>query len=150
MLELRQDGTSRAGLRDGPADALLSVRKGGDNVAYLPGLFGKRVGESRAGGNATPISSPPEVSIAATDTEFVCNSFGMRDSYLFFLRVKISDREMRALLDSGSSRTFLGPESIQLVKDLGFRFRPARDRRVTTATNQTTRVRGGGGDPRGS
>ncbi|XP_039306052.1 uncharacterized protein LOC120357967 [Solenopsis invicta] len=74
--------------------------------------------------------------------DFVCNSFGARESSLSFIRVKISGNEIRALLDSGSSRTFLGPAAIELVQSLGYRFRRARDRRVTTATSQTTRVRG--------
>ncbi|XP_036146753.1 uncharacterized protein LOC118646913 [Monomorium pharaonis] len=97
---------------------------------------------SRPGGGPTPAPIGPENAVATIQTDYVYNSFGVRDSYLSFLNVEILGHGVRALLDSGSSRTILGAETIDLVKRLGFRFRPAADRRVTTATGQTTRVRG--------
>ncbi|XP_070155191.1 uncharacterized protein [Polyergus mexicanus] len=70
-------------------------------------------------------------------------AFGCRDeSSLLFLRVGILGKEVLALLDSGSSRTFLGPSTVDLVKELELRFRSSDGKRVTTATGQTTRIKG--------
>jgi len=116
--------------------------EGGSNAAYVPGVYGKRVRESREGGSPTP-DSPPPMETMSSNNDFVYSAFGSRDfSSLLFLRVRVADCEIRALVDSGSSRTFLGEEAGELIKRTGFRFRAATGRRVTTATNQTTRVRG--------
>ncbi|XP_011701743.1 PREDICTED: uncharacterized protein LOC105458270 [Wasmannia auropunctata] len=142
MLELRRGRTFRAGMQGKAAYALLPMREGGSYVAHVPELYGKRVKESKAGGNSTPSPKPPQREVAS-GREVAYSAFGPNcSSSLLFLRVTMSGRELRALVDSGSSRTFLGSEAVDLLKGAGFSFRSGSGPRVTTATNQTTRVRG--------
>ncbi|KAL6421183.1 hypothetical protein ACFW04_013736 [Cataglyphis niger] len=63
-------------------------------------------------------------------------------SSLLFLRVEILGSEILALLDSGSSRTFMGPSTVELVERLWGQFRGSDGKRVTTTTGQTTLIKG--------
>jgi len=99
--------------------------------------------ESREEGGPTPVLASSRNFVVTTSYDFAYSAFGLREpSFLLFLCVRISGCEVRALVDSGSNRTFLGPEAVDCVKRLGFRFRAAAGRQVTTAMNQTTRVKG--------
>ncbi|KAL6419699.1 hypothetical protein ACFW04_011264 [Cataglyphis niger] len=125
------------------AHALLSLRSSGSNFAHMSGLFGKRVRESIDRGNPTPTPKISPFRVEQTQGEFSYSAFGGRDeSSLLFLRVEIFGNEILALLDSGLSRTFMGPSTVELVERLRGQFRGSDGKRVTTATGQTTRIKG--------
>ena len=109
----------------------------------MSGLFGKRLEESIKEGNSAPRNAqPPNVNISCC-REFSYSTFGCREkSSLSFLHVKIVGRNYLALIDSGSSRTFLGPEIVELLRELQMPFGSPEGKRVTTATGQTTRIKG--------
>jgi len=109
----------------------------------VSGLFGKRLEESIKEGNSAPRNAqPPNVNISCC-REFSYSTFGCREkSSLSFIRVKIVGRNYLALIDSGSSRTFLGPEIVELLRELQMPFGSPDGKRVTTATGQTTRIKG--------
>lgn len=53
-----------------------------------------------------------------------------------FVTLNVHQRPLRALVDSGSTRTFLGPEAIELVTDLDLPIITTRANRVMLATGQ--------------
>lgn len=104
-------------------------------------MFRKRIRELGKGEITTPANAFPDNLVVSVRSDFVSNLFEVRESYLSFIRVKMLGNEVCALLDTGSSRTFLGPVAIELVQSLKCWFCQAKDCRVTTATSQMTRVK---------
>lgn len=142
MLELRHHGASIARLRGRGARALLSLRTRGSNFAKLSGLFGKRIKESEKEGITTPISERP-LRVISWYREFSYGAFDSRQgSQLSFLRVQILDRDWLALLDSGSSRTFIGPTVLESLNQSRISIPRSTGGRVITATGQSTKIRG--------
>ncbi|KAK2575323.1 hypothetical protein KPH14_000816 [Odynerus spinipes] len=60
---------------------------------------------------------------------------------LLFLTIFIEGRPIRALIDTGASRTFLGPSAVGIVRELGISIETARPIRVRTATGQQVHSR---------
>src|SRR5436190_161936 len=120
------------------------MRTNGGHTKELSGLYGKRVEGPITKGEPAPTSSITSSSVVSVNSrEFSYSTFGCRDvPSLLFIRVKILSDEIIALLDSGSSRTFLGPAIVERLKELKLSFGNSDGRRVTTATGQTTRIRG--------
>lgn len=58
-----------------------------------------------------------------------------------YLEVKILDREVRGLLDSGASRTFLGDKGWEIVKSMGFNIQPTNEK-VIVANGAECEVKG--------
>ncbi|KAL6417039.1 hypothetical protein ACFW04_014747 [Cataglyphis niger] len=86
------------------------------------------------GGNSTP--TPKKSPLVQNQCEFSYSAFGDRDeSSLLFLRVEIMGNEIVALLDSRSSRTFLGLSAVDLIKMLHLQFKGSDGKRVTTANS---------------
>jgi hypothetical protein len=145
MLELPRDGTFRESLYGTAATALLSVWTRGSNGAHVPQLLGKRIEESRERG--PPTLNPPNpanmLSRSAVEKAFVYSALRPEDTpALRYISVSVANRKVEALLDTGSSRTYVGPDLVNYIKNTGFSFRATADRRVTTATGQNARVRG--------
>lgn len=108
----------------------------------MPGLFGKRIGESSGRGESTPGSRKAPLRLSKLENCAVSYStFENRDvPSLLYLKVRICGCEILALVDSGSSRTFLGPKVLELLGN-SVSFSATGGRRVTTATGQVAKIR---------
>lgn len=89
------------------------------------------------GGKTAPVNAHPPINVVSCSNEFSYSTFGCRDeASLSFMTMKIVGRECRALLDSGSSRTFLRPDIVELLRDTKRVVSRDNEKRVTTATGQ--------------
>lgn len=119
-----------------------------EDSRYVPEMFGKRIAESRIRGSPTPaptVPSPPifEKSFLIDPTLSAFNQ--QNPNALLFLRVNIAGQEVVGLVDSGSSRTFLGPTTTNALRSVLAKAKltasSAKENRVTTATGQVTKIR---------
>ncbi|XP_043479119.1 uncharacterized protein LOC122509251 [Leptopilina heterotoma] len=74
------------------------------------------------------------------DTEIIdfANSVSNKRQVAFCVDFTLAGREIRALLDSGASKSFLGQTGIELIKNMGLTAKPILARRVTVANESST------------
>jgi len=113
----------------------------------LPYLFGKRQPEPV---ERVPTTPSPESETLITVPDTVGNGT-LLHSYitleveewppLQFVKIKIKEYTLAALVDSGSNRTLLGREGIKIIRALGINIERGRGRRIRTANGQIAEIK---------
>ena len=107
-------------------------------------MLGKRERESVGRVPATP-SQENETQTTNKDTEALGCSYGTFENAplppLRYFNIKIRGHTLAALVDSGSNRTLLGREGIQIVRALGLSTEPERSVQIRTANGQIATIR---------
>jgi len=129
-------------MRGGPSRLLLPMRSVGHNGENLPRVLGKRGRGSLERVPATFTKQNVTRASSEIDTsEYLHMTFSVYAlPSLRYFRIAIGGHSVRALVDSGSSRTILGDEGIKIVRRLGLPTTRAKGSRIRTANGQIAEI----------
>jgi len=128
-------------MRGRPSRLLLPMRSVGHNGENLPHVLGKRGRGSLEWIPATFTKQNVTRASSEIDTsEYLHMTFSVYAlPSLRYFRMAIGEHSVRALVDSGSSRTILG-EGIRIVRRLGLPTTRTKSSRIRTANGQIAEI----------
>lgn len=103
-----------------------------------------KAADERSGSGSDPIT-PNDIEATDSPADFASDDvllYGTNAArpFAFYADLEIGGRLIRALVDSGATRTFAGKAGIELISSLGIPAKKIPNRRVTVANNQVTIV----------
>ena len=117
---------------------MLWVRSTRSNLSQLREMYaGKRAADEVSGVTTSSAEDPATASTTATKG---ANANDMESRW--WLQVSIGNFRLRALYDTGASRTVMGAVGLQMATALGRPVMPSYGRRAKVVGGQTARIAG--------